>query len=43
MLDHVSEQDLEDALTEFFLRDSVALFFLLYSFIYQFTNLINTV
>ena len=43
MLNHMNEQDLKDALIEFFLKDFVALFFFLYSLVYQFTDFINTV
>ena len=39
----MSKQDLENTLIEFFLKDSIVFFFLLYSLIYQFTNFINTV
>ena len=43
MLDYISEQDLKDTLAEFFLKDFVTLFFLLYSLIYQSTDFINIV
>ena len=43
MLNHISEQDLKNTLTEFFLKDSVVFFFLLYSLVYYITNFINIV
>ena len=39
----MNEQDLKDALAEFFLKDFVVFFFLLYSLVYQSTDFINTV
>ena len=39
----MNEQDLENTLIEFFLKDSVVFFFLLHSLIYQSTDFINLV
>ena len=39
----MNEQDLKDTLTEFFLKDFIAFFFLLYSLVNQFTDFINIV